>query len=200
MYIITENVLYLSKEKVWQVEDSGTFCMRIEQGRNSNFANPLSCGLLWLWPLQCFEGHVTSVPEGGWLRSRVVWRIAGELPWKYRAVHITHITTALVPEILRGVCVASVHSCWRFSGIILLMSIVTLIYIFFLRQVRKRESNPHFFCHLLKSTLSMATPVSMVHAVLPFREALLRDTYTRTHCHVNVVAFYSTLKESYSEL
>lgn len=46
----------------------------------------------------------------------------------------------------------------------------------------------------------MATPVSMVHAVLPFREALLRDIYTRTHCHVNVDAFYSTLKETHSEL
>lgn len=46
----------------------------------------------------------------------------------------------------------------------------------------------------------MATPVSMVHAVLPFREALLRDTYTHTCCHVNVVTFYSTLKENYSKL
>lgn len=44
----------------------------------------------------------------------------------------------------------------------------------------------------------MATPVSMVHAVLPFREALLRDTHTQS-C-VNVVAFYSTLKENYSKM
>lgn len=196
MYIITENVLYSSKEKIWQVEDSGTFCMRIEQVRNSNFANPLSCGLLWLWLLECFEGHVISIPEGGWLQSRGVrdsWRAALKMQGCTHH-HSPHAKNSLCERI------GSVSSCWRFSGISLLMSIVTQIYLLFKRQVRKRESNPHFFCHLLKSTLSMATPVSMVHAVLPFREALWRDTYTRTHCHVNVVAFYSTLKETHSEL
>lgn len=123
------------------------------------------------------------------------WRAA----LKCRAVHIT---TAPMPKILcceRIGSVSHAKTLTFFRNNSADVNSYTDLYLF-LRQVRKRESNPHFFCHLLKSTLSMATPVSMVHAVLPFREALLRDTYTRTHCHVNVLAFYSTLKESYSEL
>lgn len=66
---------------------------------------------------------------------------------------------------------------------------------FFLRQVRG-GIKPSFLLLSTKSILSMATPVSMVHAVLPFREALLRDTYNTHTLSCDVVAFYSTLKKN----
>lgn len=78
--------------------------MRIEQVRKDDFANQSPAAHWGSGPCRVLKDTCHKHPRGVWLLSRVVWRIAGKLLWKYRTIQIT---TALMPKIL---CCASIGS------------------------------------------------------------------------------------------
>lgn len=159
--------------------------------RNGDFES----ALLWLWPLLWLKGHRSTL-EGDWLWRSVVCGAAGVCPEN------TGLYRSLQPECQKSSAGSAagliVHSFLR-SNSADVNSYTDFFFVVVVKTIERGGIKPSF--------LLLSTKKHSFHGNLCFHGTCciaLQRSFIKRHihtcCHVNVVAFYSTLKENYSKL